>query len=392
MEKKINIELYLLYISENLGWFVNRDFGCLLELNLQTGQCNLLTKVLQCDGTGKFYSVRYKKDEYLYLFPENKGSILIYNMKTMQFHELKISNSDNDNIGVSEVHIINNTLYAVCSGLGKIVVLNQDSILDLYDIQENIEGYSVSIGSKIFCVSYKSEAIVEFDSQDGETNCYSLPERMMNIACDRTKIWLSGYKPYVYTWDYLSHEVSEKIEIPQVFLSNIINKERPIFQRIVSSENYVWCIPYSTNYFVYIHKKDKKINMLEVGQRKFVSYPKAWFRCIGVIDNRYLLVSSIRQAKLFQIDMEQLVVRERTIIMQDDVWQSILENHFHKKVVQESCGGSSLCNYFSYIRKNAERKKEKGFHKNNGKEIYDAVFGTGYHQAVTYKIDEKCTH
>lgn len=379
MGKEIAIDLYLLYISGSAGWFVSREFGALFELDLQTGKCSPLTNVSQCHGISGPYSVRYKKDEYLYLFPEKRGSIFIYNMDIMRFHELKIPDADNYNIAVSEVHIIEDRLYAVCSGLGRIVVLDQDSIWSSYDVQEDISGYSVSIGNKIFCTSYKKNVLVEFDSQNGLRKCYDLPEPMMNIVSHGTELWLSGYKPYIYIWDYISHEVLEKIEIPQIALPDIQNERWPIFQKIVSSETYVWCIPLSTNYFVYINKKEKRAKVLEVIVPKSVSSSGAWFRFISVIDNRYLLVSFIKQAKVFQIDMEQAVVSERIITAREDECQEILDERFRKEVVREFHSGGSFSDYISYIEKSAGCHKEQGVYRNYGKEIYDALSGEEYH-------------
>lgn len=376
MEKEINIELYSLYTSGDKGWFVNPEFERLFELNLRSGQCSVLMKEKQLGRIRRFYSVQYKKDRFLYLFPKTKGAILIFDLERKCFRELEISNTDQYNIGVNEVHAINEMLYVVCSGLKKIIVMNQNSILTMYDVQEDIGGYSTVVGSKIYCASYEKGMIIEFDSQNGAIQYYDLPEKMMNIVYDGKKIWLSGYDSYLYVWDYFTHEMLDKIEVPQIVITDSKESKWPIFQKLVSSENYVWAIPYCTNYFVYIHKEENNVKVLEIGEKELVRSSKAWFRFIGVIDDRYLLVSSIKTAKLFQIDMEHATVCEKIVVMQDDVWQAMEDEYFEKGVAQEFYGGTGLCDYISHVGKISEGQKEKGLYINYGKKIYDAVSDT----------------
>lgn len=371
MEKEELIELYLLYIEEGTGWFVSHELGYLFEINLQTGKCSALAKVPPCYEEKKIYDVRYKKGELIYLFPDEKGSVFIYNLLYECFYEIKIFNDKRD-ISVKEVHVINDILYIICAGLRKIVELKKDKILNVYDINESITGYSVSIGQRIVCVSKECDVITEFDTQNGKTEYYLINEadKPGNIIYDGTKIWLSGYGSYIYTWDYLQHCIIDKIEIPKNLYFSMRKEEKQLlFQRIVCSENYIWFIPFCTNYFLYIHKEEKKINFLKIGQENELNLPGAWFRFISILENRYFLVSSIRQAKLFQVDMERAVVQERKVIIEEKKWKSLLDDFFYKEIVTEMYGVSILQNYISCISKSSYNLKE-GQKEENGKEIY----------------------
>lgn len=379
MRKENSIALYLTYIFGGKGWFVSREFRSLFEIELQTGNCKLLSGVPYCDGIENTYEVRYKRNKSLFLFPNCKGPILIYDTEKQKYRELRIPGCENQVVSVNDVHVIRNKVYAVCAGLDVIVEMDDKEILGIYKLGKGSVGYSVLVGCKIICAKKEDAKIIEFDVQTGEIEVYSIQNvsQLGNIVYDGTKIWLSGYDFYIYRWDCFSHGLTDKILISSIAYASGAQGKEPLFQRCVSSRNYIWCIPFTTNCFVYIHKEGKNVNTITVGQDSVGKLSGARFRFIGIIEDRYLLVSSIWDARVFQIDMEQALVCERQILLQHDTWSLLLERKFCEGVVQEQAGGVHLANYLSYIvqENNMEEKSVVG---KSGEEIYDILLRKEY--------------
>lgn len=163
-----------------------------------------------------------------------------------------------------------------------------------------------------------------------------------SICFDGIDFWLSGYRKEVYVWNKESNTLKTIANFPQQFgiynfdgqgkeLLDCVSYEydTPTFIDSVAIGQYIWFIPFKTNKIVCVDKDTQEIKFFEIDDEEDTEvslkenylHHKYLLQC--VIEDRYLVLYSIKNNCILEIDTSEGKVEKKTYLYSDKFIENI---------------------------------------------------------------------
>ena len=159
--------------------------------------------------------------------------------------------------------------------------------------------------------------------------------KLTSICFDGEQFWMSGYRKQIYIWNKKNNSVRIVENFPKIFGSYLFSEEKDeildcepneydvqLFCQLKLAGNYIWAIPYRTNFVLYIHKDTLEIQMMFIededetkeslmrkGRRPF----KFFWQYLR--NDRFIGIFSLKNNCILEIDSECLEARRRKYML-----------------------------------------------------------------------------
>lgn len=384
------------YMEDDRAWFIDAQLDILCCLNLQTGKCDCAAQ-LPNTGTDKFMlNTRcIKIGNEIFCMPCYGDKIWIYDTGNSSFQCIELVNENEDQLFMDSVWQYGDKLFAVSRSLRQVIVVDINEKTAAYypmdaESEDTLLSCCIKIERTIYCTSYKSNRMYQFDMDSKETKSYVIPdvnEPIATMCFDGDRFWLCGYSKKFYVWNQESNTVKVIDDFPQRFGNYLFSSDREelldcesekyetqLFCRLQAAEGYVWAIPYRTNYVLYIDKKTFEVNVLPVGEEEETkdSLARAWqFKYFWqyVRDERYLGIFSLKNNYIYEIDTVELKV----IIPQLWLSDNYLKLLWDGGILDEGRKGHKML-FERFIKMNQEESRDVAIHQDTiGDRIYSCL-------------------
>lgn len=381
--------------EDGRAWFVDAQLDKLCCLNMQTGECDFVAQLPNV-GTDIFMlNTRcMKAGEEIFCMPCYGDKIWIYNISNAVFQCVDLSNEKQDKLFIDFCWQYNDKLFSVSRTLGKVIVVDIHEKTVMYysmnvSSEDTLLSCCVRVDTKIYCTSYKSNRIYQFDmdSKETEINVISdIDEGIATMCFDGDKFWLCGYSKKFYVWNKDESTVRVIENFPRQFgnycfsqdMEQLIDCESErydtqLFCRLEATEKYVWAIPYRTNLVLYIDKETFEVHVLPVRDEEETkdSLSRSWqFKYFWqyVRDGRYLGIFSLKNDYIYEIDTMELQETPQKFWLSDECLKLLWKN----VIFQEDRKGHKML-FERFIKMNKDEKRTAAIRQNT---IGDKIFSS----------------
>ena len=269
------------WIEGTIAWFVDGQQNMLFQLDLESKSCKLLAAIPSSNlDRFRINPKCIKYEECIYCMPTYGDCIWVYNIVNSEFNKINIVNKEQVPLGINNFWLFEKNIYAVSTGLKKIVRIDLVSRkTEYYDITVNkneVISLSTKVGEKIYIVSAKSNVVYVFDMLSFNVSMKvvsNINSRLRTICYDGDKFWLSGYCNEIYIWRENDDKATILTNLPRnlkkynfsddnkEILEYSAEYDMPLFIDSIQIGDNVWFIPFQMNDIIYINKNTYEIKV-----------------------------------------------------------------------------------------------------------------------------------
>lgn len=383
------------HMEDSRAWFIDAQLDILCCLNMQTGECDCVAQLPNV-GTDKFMlNTRcIKIGDEIFCMPCYGDKIWIYNIVEAAFQCVDLKNESEEQLFMDFGWQYGDKLFSVSRSLGTVIVVDINEKTATHypmdvDSEDTLLSCCVKVETKIYCTSYKSNRIYQFDMDSKETAVYVVPEiseRIATMCFDGDKFWLCGYSKKIYVWDKGQNTVKVIDHFPQQFgnynfsqdIEQLIDceskeYETQMFCRLEAAGQYIWAIPYRTNLVLYIDKETFEVSVLSVRDEEETkdSLSRSWqFKYFWqyVREGRYLGIFSLKNDSIHEIDTVELKEKTSQFWLSDKylklLWEDVILDEgkkLHKLLFER------------FVKMNVDENMTADMHQNT---IGDKIFNS----------------
>lgn len=287
MNKKVKSCLQGMYIDDIYCdkdgiWFVGINDNILYRIDCNNEICPV--KMIPYENRSCFRnsSVCYKKEKKVYCFPEREKKICIFDIEKDIIEDIELE-SNEERLSIFNAWLIDDFVWCVSFRNNRLYMINKNSqkiekvFLIPYKNYAKSDIEATCFEKKLYFVSDKSVAIMEFDTETLEFNEYCLECEeygFATIAVNEDTLFVTGAKHRLYCYNLRSREVSiidlnrfiefeykDETYSGNIFYRSIILKE----YIILSTENISQLI---SNQIIIVNTAKKTINVLKFQDKK----------------------------------------------------------------------------------------------------------------------------
>lgn len=339
------------WIEEDKAWFCAGDINALFCVDMNSGQCEFVARVPECDFRNfRLYSYCIKYGDNIFCLPNIADCIWCYDLKKEIWEKIEIGNKNQI--------VMSTTAYWK---MGSRVWLSEDRTDRIFQVnlEKKViekEYHFLSSGSEVFdgCILVENELYCIADDKvycintdNADTRAYEIFDAKAGLATicyDGCNFWISGFYKEIYVWNPEQGIMKILTEFPKQFGIYNFNKsgsalvdydsfystELPFFLVSIPLGKYIWYIPLQSNDILYIDKETYKINVLEIKgereseeslQRAFnIKYLWQYIR-----EDRYIGLYSLKRQLIFEIDTVDLDVKNQNYKLSDQAFLTIAQ-------------------------------------------------------------------
>lgn len=254
-------------------WFSAGDMNMLFNIKKDSKEAIYASKIPSMN-THEFrnYPRCLKKDNIIFLFPDEGDSILCYNLETSIWKRVDIDNPEKIRLSCMDIWAVQDKLYLLSVGLKKIIEfdIKSQEIIEYYCLQTKEVAGSVMVDKYIYIIDSFMTGIYKFNCEKKTIKKYILSgidDHIKTICFDNQKFWLSGEKKKLYIWEENGNLIRMLDDFPIGFgIYNFSGNQRvlldeqqenfdvPVFLYSAVTDKYVWFIPFQTNQIIYVDK------------------------------------------------------------------------------------------------------------------------------------------
>lgn len=336
------------HIEEDKAWLVDGERDILCNIDLELNKCVYITDIPNIE-TNKFRLNQrcLKIDNEIYLMPDNGKKIWVYSLKNNQFEQIVIDNPDNVHLGIYRFWIYGNKIYALSTGLKKIIEINiKKKVVCNYFILSNLDEEEIDnlagirVGEDIYCVSSSSNRVYQFNLETKQVTTYVVPMvegGFQTISFDGRLFWLTGYCKEIDIWDKENDSTNVLRDFPHNFgiydftgnSENVLDctavkYDTPTFIASMLVGKYIWFIPYQTNKVIYVDVETYQIYTLEIGGEEenksslLMHYLEHKYLVQYIRDERYIGLFSFKNDYIIEIDTVEKRVEKKSYIFDEE--------------------------------------------------------------------------
>lgn len=380
-------------IEDDIAWFVAGGLHVLFSINMATNHYKVITSLPGTLNTFRKNPNCIKCENSVFCMPDIGDCIWSYDLSITELKKVQITNPNHVNrIGIWDFWRCGKILWAVSTGLKQILEIDTEKkeVIGYYNItdkKEEILAQSAKIENYIYVVCSSKSMLYEFNTETKEIRRHEfnqINDNLRTISISKGKVWLSGCKKKIYIWEQMKDELKILEDFPddfgvyksdktgKMFLdTNAEEYHFCTFVNSVDAGDYIWFIPYQTNYILYVNKNTDEIKTFSiVGEDENGE-------CIKnrVLDEKYLLqyiylgryigLYSLKNEVVIEIDALSMETKVRDICIDVDGTEKISCGWILQEKNKAEC---SL--YEKLIGNSYEYKVEK---KMTGKNVFDFV-------------------
>lgn len=332
------------WIEGTTAWFVDGQQNMLFQLDLESKSCKLLAAIPSSNlDRFRINPKCIKYEECIYCMPTYGDCIWVYNIVNSEFNKINIVNKEQVPLGINNFWLFEKNIYVVSTGLKKVVRIDLVSRkTEYYDITVNkneVISLSTKVGEKIYIVSGKSNVVYVFDMLSFNVSMKvvsNINSKLRTICYDGDKFWLSGYCNEIYIWRENDNKATILTNLPRnlkkynfsngnkEILEYSTKYDMPLFIDSIQIGDNVWFIPFHMNDIIYINKNTYEIKVFELENEEETrdSILKKGRLCAkylveGIYNNRYLILFSLKNNYIFEIDTESKIAIKESYNMQE---------------------------------------------------------------------------
>lgn len=392
-------------IEGDKAWFVPGESNILLQLDMKTGQREILTELPNNAANAYMlncYCLKCGNDIFCMPY-SGSDSIWVYQFENSQFRQIKAANTNpvQSALYISEFWRCGEKIFAVSRGLKQILEINirEKKIDNCYSACDGraVEiAQSIKVGQAVYTVSSSANELYEFDTVTKKTLTYTIPgieERLYAIGFDGKHFWFSGFSKRIYVWNKERNTIVTIDKFPEQFgIYNFKNNKEtlldcksveydtPVFINIVAAGQYIWFIPLQTNLILYVDKDTYECKFFEIEeenetkdsllkQRITAKYSLQYVR-----EQRYIGLHSIKNNYIFEIDTLERKAERKEYSFDERAIQKIAQIYAkYGNIFYEGRDVDTLLFGLRLQSKNSEKEK-KGF----------CSVGADIHKAIIY--------
>lgn len=327
-------------VENNTAWFVSGKFNVLFSVDMMADKFKIVAALPGDLNLFRQNSNCVKCEDTVFCMPDNGDCIWCYNLSSDEFQKIEIINSRSLSAGIGDFWKCGEILWAVSGGSKQILEIDikKKKVIGYYNItteeNENL-AKSAKDGNYIYIASASKGRVYIFDIERKEVKVQEFLEMkngLRTISVDGKKVWLSGYKKEIFTWNQSKNEVICLNNFPLNFgIYNFDGKELPFldcetveydmftFLESINVADYIWFIPFQTNQILYVNKDTNKINAFEIEEEEEneKNVKKRELNCKYVLqyvyDNRYIGLYSLKNRLVYEIDAYTMKLKTRVI-------------------------------------------------------------------------------
>lgn len=372
------------------AYFFTSGMGTLFHVDLKTCQCEFLailptSSMIKCD----IYSYCRKYKDKIYYFPHKPGEICCYDLKKSTWEEVITSAEGTSMIYMESYKEKDNKIWLLEQEGKRIFQVNLENakIEQEYTVPQHTkmannqyvlvhnELYYIA-GSGVCCIDIERHTSVKYNIEGIDIQLYT-------ICYDGQNFWISGEQEIIYIWNPVQGVVKTIKNILSEYTLSDYEKKMvapggSLFGYSIFLGEYIWFIPFQINApIIYIHKDECIVNILEIEEEKETEKTLQdrghafKYMVYYVRKNRYIGVYSIKNRSIFEIDTENMRVKERKYEFDHRAQYMAADAYFkEEKILCENAGRAQ--SIFEILLRRGMKDKKTGF-LNRGKDIYEAL-------------------
>ena len=387
------------WIEGDKAWFCGGEINALFCMDMNSGQCDLIARIPECDFRGfRVYSYCIKSENMIFCLPGIASNIWCYDLKKEDWEKTEVGNKNQlcafTNIyrqSSSSIWLLEDMADRIFElDLKRKIVKKEYSFLanesEFFDggILVKNELYGV-VDNKVFCVNTKQTDIKVYEIA-------GIKSALATICYDGHNFWISSFCKEIYIWNPKQGIVKTLTEFPNEFgiynlntncpvlvdYDSLYSTGYPLFVISLDLGKYIWHIPLHSDEILYIDKESYKIEILEIEgeqetkeslQRDFkVKYLVQYIR-----EDRYIGLYSFKRQLIFEIDTESLCVKNRNYELSDQAFLAIAQADGYydgRRMFRERNEKDQI--FFSALL-SVNDKKKNNFSQSVGRIIYHAL-------------------
>lgn len=386
------------WIEGDKAWFCAGEVCAIFCVDLNSGQCDLVEWIPECNATGfRLYSYCIKKNDIIFCIPSMAKSIWYYDMKKSDWGRIEVENEKQLLMCIPGYNTRNNQIWLLEDEKGRVFEINSEKkILEnkyqLLSSSDMLFYEFTMIEDEVYCVN--GHEIYCINSSGLHTYEISgIKTELCTVCYDNGNFWLSGYSKDIYIWNVDQGIIKVIEEFPKHFgFYHFRSGERPVvdcdslfcddcafYITSIPLGQYIWYIPFRSDEIVYIDKDTYEVHLLEVEDEQetkesIENHIMAHKYLVQYIhENRYIGIYSLKNGWIFEIDTVELSVIKKCYELSDQAFLSIEKatGRYNEKLTFREHSERER-RLFSIMLKEKKIKKEDFLH-NVGESIYHTL-------------------
>lgn len=346
------------YVDGNEGWFVGDKYTALFKFDISDCSIKKIVKIAEEELIqDRRYWKLVKIHNKIILIPCKHNKIGILNTDNHNFRYIYV----NDNFSECTSYIVNNGWIYLIGDSG-IFILDSDleKVIECIPIPDSVKPLSaVAIFKEghILVPLAQEAKILDFNISDKSFFVVDLACKIKGFMAgvlEGSDIWLAGCDGDIVRWNYESKKEIIYNKFPNDFKTfdydidgsymgwnkgwgkGICNKYWP--DSFVVDDK-IWFIPFLSDCLLYIDKRENMIQRYvfekeEETKESFEAHSFVKFLFIGIYDDRYIKIFSVKRDIIYSIDVKTLEYTEEIFdISEIDIEKMI--NEFYREVLKK---------------------------------------------------------
>ena len=378
------------WVDGDEAYFITAGLGTLFHVDLKTCQCEFLSiipesSMIECN----FHSYCRKYKDKIYYFPYKQGKICCYDLKKSTWEETVAEYEGPVMICMEFCEKEDDKIWLLEQEGKKIFQVNLENarIEQKYTVSQHtnmVEGQYALVHNELYYITGSGICCINIENHtSADYNIEGVDFQLDTICYDGQNFWISGEREIIYIWnpvqgvvktiknilnEYTLLDFEKKMVVPGV----------PLFSCSIFLGEYVWFIPQQINApIIYIHKDECVVHILEIAEEKETEktlkdrghafkYGVQYVR-----KERYIGIYSAKNQYIFEIDTENMQVKERKYVFNNRTQYMAADAYFsERKILCESVGWDQI--FFEILLRKGMEDKKMNF-LNQGKDIYEAL-------------------
>lgn len=317
-----------MFCEFDTAWLVGAEVNAVFKLDFNTKKYKFITGFPNSSMLDfRVNNLCMKVKDTLYFFPDTGTCIWIYDIKSESFTKIEIDNPDKIRILISMAFCIDNSIYAISSGLGQIIEIcvENKEIVGMYPFHQYAKRSQIGsegciVGKNIYFTVPEENIICEFSSKTKEMKSFYLDGNLMpqTISYLEDSFLLSGRTREIIRWNQ-KDQILSSFPLPDsvgafelvgscfVENSNRSQYQKPLFRWSLNRKDKIWFIPYIANEIIYFDKRNNQICICEIESEKenkesWLSHEQVKYRFECVFMEKYIFIYSFKNKHYLAID------------------------------------------------------------------------------------------
>lgn len=388
-EEMLALSIQDMVFGEKTGWFVSRRYQAVCEVNLETGNTEILARIPETEiKEMDLYRYIHRRENKIYLSPFQAEGICIFDLTNKGFKKLYFPNGTSSHYidldfyedevvlkpwrgnGIGRYHEIADEVH-FCDEFME----EYQSNCTQYDVnQPAFVGRMKRVNNDIWLPCAQSNGVIRYSLEDGSWEYYEVGDRnntYNDIEIVGNDAWLLPYhSSKIVRWNLITKHYEEY----DGYLEWVNRNGREITQLFgwwYRNEDKLYAIPMQGECIVEINLETNTFKPVQINgkynilDRKFKHW-KSWgnIEMVREKENELYLMLAYDES-LLVLDKKDMSIRRKMEIRLSDVsYRNIQEELFEMNsqgshlIAYEDKGYYSLMNYLEYIKNRSEDSTE----------------------------------